>query len=257
MDHYVAKGLTQALPYLSTTNPLLKNVWNGKSIETVSILFHETIDIEGRGQFYDRYGAIKDVIQNHVLQLLAFFALDFTVAKTKKEIAHQKASFLNSLSVQKMSRGQYEGYKAEKDVSSHSTTETYAAITLTSSDPRWKGVTFFLETGKSLSDKRTQLSVQFKPDEKYPANKLVVQFAPREELLLQLNGLKGQPVELKAHDFEYQEAYEAVLQDVFSQQLHYSVSFEEIEAQWRLADAMAVYSSKLTSYPKGKNPAHL
>ncbi len=260
VDHYVAKGLTQSLPYLSETNAVLTDIWNGKSIASVSILFHEKIDIESRGQFYDRFGAIKDVVQNHVLQLLAYFGSDLSHAKTSQERADQKAEFLSSLSVKEVHKGQYEGYKAEKDVSPTSTTETYAAITLESNDQRWKGVRFFVEAGKALAEKNTQLSVRFKPVKTHsnnqvaPPNELVIQFAPKESILLHVNGLNAQPIELKESSLKYTEAYEALLEDVFMEKLRYNVSFKEIEEQWRLADSMLAFKTPLKTYPKGFKP---
>ena len=251
VDHYVAKGLTQSLAYLSGTNFLFDQAWHGKGIDSVSVLFHETLGIEERGAFYDRYGAIKDVMQNHMLQLLAFFALNISSAKTPGERAHQKALFLNSLSVQSVRRGQYEGYLAEKDVASHSKTETYAAVMLASSDPRWKGVQFILETGKALAKKKTELVVTFRPIQQYCQNQLIVQFAPKELLSLRLNGLMGKNFDLAAGSFEYPEAYEALLADVLTEKLDYSVSFEEVEAQWRVVDGIISTVSKVSVYPKG------
>jgi glucose-6-phosphate 1-dehydrogenase len=272
IDHYVAKGLTQLLPYLPaqlasllphkqtqrintnlTYMPAAKNllsdtVWDSTSIASVTILFHETLGIEGRGSFYDRYGAIKDVIQNHVLQLLAYFALDSSKAPTRAEKAEQKAAFLNSLVVQNVQRSQYEGYRAEKDVASDSKTETYAAVTLTSKDPRWKNVHFFLETGKALADKTTQLKVTFKGN---GTNQLIVQFAPKELISVQFSSHDGHPFKAMKDDFHYPEAYEALLADVLTEQLRYSISFEEIKAQWRLADAMLTWPAQLNVYSKG------
>ena len=250
VDHYVAKGLTQLLPSLSSTNSLFAHVWDGKSIESVSVIFHEKIDIEGRGQFYDRYGAIKDVMQNHVLQLLAFFALDTTAAKTDKERAEQRAAFLQSLSIKKVVRGQYEGYRAEKEVSPHSTTETYAVVTLVSNHPRWKGVTFLLEAGKALPEKRTQLCIRFKSDKNFPPNQLVVQFSPKEGILLHINGLREQTIELRSGEFHYTEAYEAVFERRFFTAIEIFVSFQEIEAQWRLTDAIVAYVTNILFYQK-------
>ena len=197
-------------------------------------------------------------MQNHVLQLLAFFALDTTVATTEKDRAEQRAAFLRSLSVKKVTRGQYEGYRTEKEVSPHSTTETYAAVTLMSNHPRWHGVSFLLEAGKALPEKHTELCIKFKPDKNYRANLLVVQFSPKEGLLLHINGLNEglneQTIELRSGEFHYTEAYEAVLHDVFSQQLRYSVSFQEIEAQWRLTDALEASTTPLLFYPKQQLP---
>ena len=116
VDHYVAKGLTQKLPYISELNPILKDILNGSTVKAVVINFHEKIDIEGRGQFYDRFGAIKDVIQNHVLQLLAFFGADLSKNMNPEQQARQRAAFLSSLAVVGVHKGQYEGYKIEKDV---------------------------------------------------------------------------------------------------------------------------------------------
>ena len=208
VDHYVAKCLTQRLPSL---------IDEKRAIESISILMHEKIGIEGRGQFYDRYGAVKDVVQNHMLQLLAFIA-----------DADEKAKFLRSLIVRNVERRQYDGYRMEKGVSPDSTTETYAAITLYSNDHRWKGVTFFLETGKCMPEKRTEICVIFKS-----GDALIIQFAPQESIVFRSSGIE-KPIAFKEGCAD---AYQMLLDDVFTGDLKYSVGFPELEAQWQLTDS--------------------
>lgn len=232
VDHYVAKCLTQRLPSL---------IDEKRAIESISILMHEKIGIEGRGQFYDRYGAIKDVVQNHMLQLLAFIAeapshslklclgeRDRACASAEAD-ADEKAKFLRSLIVRNVERRQYEGYKMEKGVSPNSTTETYAAITLESGDEQWKGVTFFLETGKCMPEKRTEIRVIFKS-----GDTLIIQFAPEESIIFRSGGIE-KPITFKEGCAD---AYQMLLDDVFTGNLKYSVSFPELEAQWQLTDLL-------------------
>lgn len=245
VDHYVAKGLVQSLPYLAQTNPLLARAWNGNFIDQLSVRFHETVGVEGRGEFYDRYGAIKDVVQNHMLQLLAFCAVD---PLQKQSSQQQKVAFLQSLSVREVHRGQYEGYSAEKGVAPQSTTETSATILLESSQPHWKGVQFLLETGKAFADKVTDLRVRFKPTRAQQAQELVIQFAPEEKIDLSFHGLGGELIGLKSRNFHYPEAYEALFDDVLSGRLQYAVSYQEIEAQWRLTDDILARAGVPTVY---------
>ena len=226
VDHYVAKCLTQRLPSL-------QYLWKDTSnIESVSVIMHEKIGIEGRGQFYDRYGAIKDVVQNHMLQLLAFFATDLQCLQKKEDVSHKKAMFLRSLVIRDVKRAQYDGYKEEKGVSPDSTTETYAKIVLESNDPPWKDVIFTLETGKCLPEKRTEIRVHFKSK-----GKLIIQFSPHESIILQVGGT----IQSIASEEMCPDAYQMLLSDVFSGNLRYSVSFQELESQWELTDNTIVY----------------
>ena len=156
-----------------------------KAIESVSVFFHEKIGIEGRGHFYDRYGAIKDVVQNHVLQILGSYALGAYAVKNKSEERAQKATFFDSLSVSALRRGQYKGYRSEKDVMPESTTETFVAATLESSDSHWKGVPFFLEAGKALAEKSTRLVVKLKPAAgSHETSEVIFHFSPQERIVL-------------------------------------------------------------------------
>ncbi len=248
VDHYVAKEVTQTLPFLPK-NMLFKDVWNKEHIESVHVIFREKIGVEGRGQFYDTFGAIKDVMQNHMLQVLAYVAVDSSQPQT---IAQQKAAFINSLKIKKVWRGQYEGYRKEKEVSATSVTETYAAVILESTDERWKGVTFFLETGKALEEKSTYLKLSFKSKSPNEYNAVIIQFAPTESIALQLQGRDDTMLVLK-ETLPPVDAYENLLLDICNQKLNYSVSFNEIEAQWRLIDSMQAFSSPLEIYPQGSS----
>ena len=142
VDHYLAKGLVALLPSLCTSNDLLRRAWNNKTIKEISIYFDETIGMEGRGSFYDRYGALKDVVQNHILQLLALVTLDESDTYDVSVMHRRKAEFIQSLSIVEAAEGQYEGYLQEKDVNPRSTTETAVILKLVSSDSAGKGSLF-------------------------------------------------------------------------------------------------------------------
>lgn len=258
VDHYVAKGLTQTLPRVAQSNALLAFAWNGSLVESVSVYFHEKIGIEGRGHFYDRYGAIKDVVQNHMLQILAYYALGAYPDQTGQSAIKRKTDFLRSLIVKEVRRGQYKGYTSEKDVLPNSTTETYAHITLESTDPRWKGVKFYLETGKALAEKSTHLVVKMKTQKSQVdktqannSNELVFHFAPIERITLPVHGLAVKLINLATPQLDFTEAYEAIFKDVFDETLRYTVSFPEIEAQWHVVDAIEKKKGKTEIYDKG------
>lgn len=169
IDHYRANPLAAALPGIINANAILKNVWNGRDIRSVALVFDEALGIEDRGSFYEAYGASKDVLQNHVLQLLAGAFADMPngtkrglseSARFVKE-SHARAAFLRAVKVDAGVLGQYEGYRTEKNVAPDSRVDTFAAARLTVDTPEWRNVPFFVRTGKKLTQKRTALIVDF------------------------------------------------------------------------------------------------
>lgn len=255
VDHYVAKSALQILSDLAGDNRLLAPLWQGRTITCVEALFHETIGIEGRGQFYDKFGVIRDVVQNHVLQALAFFACAPTPTASAQQQAAERAHFLSSLTPTSIQRGQYKGYRDEPGVLPESDTETYTRITLTSNDPRWHDVLFVIEAGKALATKKTQVRATYAPVGTHRSNICVIQLSPEEVITLQLNGRDDHLLEFKAQLPVAMEAYEAIVDDVISGTLRYGVSFSEIEAQWRLVDQILKVETKSVTYAKGEQPA--
>ena len=214
VDHYLTKSLVQSLMFVRFANILFQAVWNNKYIDQVQIIFNETVGIAGRGSFYDRYGALKDVMQNHMLQLLSLTAMKKPEMLNAQTIGHAKATILEATKVESLVRGQYVGYRAEKDVADNSDTETYVAMKAVVDTPEWKGVPFFLKTGKSLTEKSTEIHIVFKGLEKkvfgmpglFESNSITLRITPHSGVAVQLNVQKSNslhvvPIEI---DFCYQ-----------------------------------------------------
>ncbi len=255
IDHYLAKTLIQAFPTLRDENVLLNSAWSNKGIESVHIFLNETIDIEGRGSFYDSYGLLKDVFQNHALQLLALVALKNTRGKTPDQISDLKAKVFSHLHIEDGILGQYEGYREEKGVDLHSRTETYASIALRCDLPQWKGVPFFITAGKALDKRRGEIVISFK--NRQGSNSLVIRLSPQEEVVLTLLGyneasLKSEiPLKSDVYPFGQQDAYQTLLNQILKGDRSSTVSMKEILEQWRIINAIHKQTFPLCSYKKG------
>ncbi len=169
IDHYLGKETLQDILMFRFSNLIFEPLWNNKYIEKVELKLNEEIDIQGRGSFYDKIGALKDVGQNHMLQMLAFIAMENPEEFTAEKIRRNRASVVKKLKpISKniikdyIVRGQYEGYKDEGGVSIDSRTETYFKIKAFIDDKRWDGVPFVLESGKSLDKKTAEINIYFK-----------------------------------------------------------------------------------------------
>lgn len=245
IDHYLAKSIVMALPSLISSNIILQNSWDANSIAAVNIFFDEHVGIEGRGSFYDRYGALKDVVQNHILQLCALVG---AAGNTDPMV---KAEFIRSLSVKSGVLGQYENYLKEADVAPNSKTETYAALTLQSSLKHWKDVPFNIQTGKSLGHKLSEIQVIFKSSESN-APVLTIQIAPKEEITLKLS-TEQMPKVLTSKEAKFPDAYETLLHTILMGKHNADASTQEIEAQWELLDKVHKLNLPLKIYKQGSS----
>jgi glucose-6-phosphate 1-dehydrogenase len=241
-----------------------------------TLLSHESapaskpkVGMNGRGAFYDTVGALKDVVQNHMLQIVALLAMEAPEFLTGDYIRDQKAVVLQKIEVVDGIFGQYKGYKQEKQVNQNSTTETFAALKLKIDTPRWQGVPFYLKTGKCLSKKETIITIQFKPAKcllstscPSDSNYLTIRVMPEPGFSLVLNVKKpGLLVEVMpvAMDFCYEckfgfvsdNVYELVLQEVLSGEQAISVRFDEIEYAWDVIDRLKELYLPLYEYEKG------
>lgn len=173
IDHYLAKEALQNIISFRFANSMFETIWNNKHIDKVHIKLYEKIGVENRGSFYDPIGALKDMGQNHILQMLALIAMDEPSSLKADGIRSRRLAVLRSVEkitggqvIKKVFRGQYRGYKDEKGVSSHSDTETYFRILASVKNPRWKGVPFYLESGKALNETKTEIDIYFKNNKK-------------------------------------------------------------------------------------------
>jgi glucose-6-phosphate 1-dehydrogenase len=168
IDHYLGKETVQNILVFRFANSIFEPIWNRKYIDHVQIVAAESIGIEGRAQFYDKTGVLRDVVQNHLLQVLAFSAMEPPTSFAADDVRDEKAQVFRALrpivgvdvSTQVI-RGQYRGYREEPGVSPDSRTETYIAMKVLIDNWRWQGVPFYLRTGKQLAAKRTDVSIHF------------------------------------------------------------------------------------------------
>jgi glucose-6-phosphate 1-dehydrogenase len=272
IDHYLAKEFVNNILLLRSTNALFKNSWNKESIESVKIVFDETLGVEGRGIFYDRYGAVRDVFQNHILQLLALVAIEPPTSLDSEALRDRKADILKSVRVVDGILGQYKGYHDEPGVKKDSKTETYAALQLEVDTPQWRGIPFYVETGKCLAQKTTAIKITLKPlgsciwspDHVCSSNIITINLTPEEGFSLTLNSKKpGTQNELTRITFDAPyahvfgpssvEAYEILLQEIMNGQQSIVVRFDEIEYQWRITDEIYTRNFPLIQYQQGSS----
>lgn len=284
IDHYLGKETVQNLLVLRFANMLIEPVWSRAHIDHVQITVAETLGVEGRADYYDKSGALRDMVQNHLLQLLCLTALEPPNSMDADAIRTEKLKVLSALrrigpadAAQKTVRGQYKpGLIDGKPVSGYveelgkpSNTETFVAIKAEVDTWRWAGVPFYLRTGKRMHERRSEIVVQFKRppaaifgDGAGAPNRLVLRLQPDEGVRLWLNmkepgpgGLrvKAAPLDLTFEDafgVRYPDAYERLLMDIVRGNLALFMRRDEVDAAWSWADAL------LASWQESNGPPH-
>src|SRR6476646_3880277 len=279
IDHYLGKETVQNLLALRFANTLFEPIWNGNHVDSVQITMAEDVGIGGRAAFYEKTGAARDVLQNHLLQLLALTAMEEPVEFSAEEIRTEKLKVLRAISVPEDMlalpiRAQYQpgwrageracGYQEEDGVEPDSTTETYAAVRLGVETRRWAGVPFYLRTGKRLPRRVTEIAVVFKKAPHLPFaatdteelghNQLVIRVQPDEGVTLRFGSkVPGSAMEVRdvSMDFLYGEAFtesspEAYERLILDGLLGDSTLFPrnaEVEASWRVIDPLEEFWS--------------
>ena len=274
IDHYLGKETVQNLLALRFANTLFEPVWNSHYVDSVQITMAEDVGIEGRAAFYDSAGAARDVLQNHLLQLLALTAMEEPVAFDAEALRIEKLKVLRAISLNddlgaSSVRGQYDqgwlagarvkGYLQEEGIPEESTTETYAAVRLGVETRRWAGVPFYLRTGKRLPRRVTEIAVIFTRAPHLPFvatdtaelgnNQLVIRVQPDEGITLRFGSKSpGSAMEIRevSMDFLYgtaftessPEAYERLLLDVLIGDKTLFPDHEEVDASWRVIDPL-------------------
>lgn len=266
IDHYLAKETVQNILTFRFENPLFGTSWNKDHISHITITAAESIGIEGRVNFYEQMGALRDLIQSHLLQILALVTMD-KPAKMEAADIHAAKEKLLSLIVpptpEKMPaetvRGQYSTYKAEV-ASTHSQTETFAAVRLTIDDQKWQGVPMYIRTGKALAEKVTEVTVVFRdPHSSQCTNYLTIRIQPNEGIVLNLRIKKPgfeHDIEDVQMDFCYDEklsvthpdAYERVLVDAMRGDKTLFATSQEVLASWKITQPI------LDSWQNGQCP---
>ncbi len=284
IDHYLGKETVQNLLAFRFANPIFESLWKRDNVESVEITVAEDLGVEHRGAYYQQAGAVRDMVQNHLTQLMTVVAMEVPVSFEASAIQAEKLKVLHSvepISPQDVVYGQYTswhatnvaipGYREEHGVPFDSSTETFVALKAQIHNWRWKGVPFYLRTGKRLPRKLTQITVTFReaPTQVFrsldpssiPPNKLVITLQPTEGFSLCFSVKSpGRPFQFSARalQFDYEkafgelpEAYETLLRDVMIGDQSLFVSAEFTETAWRLYDPLLAGEKTIHPYTAG------
>jgi glucose-6-phosphate 1-dehydrogenase len=263
IDHYLAKEMIQNMLTFRFANNLMEESWSSDYIEKIEIRMMENFGVDNRGAFYDALGALRDVGQNHILQMLALTLMDCPHSFTEEAIREKRTQLLSKLMPmnleqikQQTFRAQYEGYQEVSEVASDSQTETYFRVNASVDHPRWWGMPIYLESGKRMSQTRNEIVVTFKKRFPTPANiahqdirnRVTFHIEPKEEIAITFVGKKpGLKFEGKEETFrssmrsgkqasQKAEEYERVLLDCIRGDQMLFVSTAEVAAMWRFID---------------------
>ena len=272
IDHYLGKETVQNILALRFANPMFEPVWNRRYIDHVTITVAETLGVEGRGGYYEHAGALRDMVQNHLLQLLCLVAMEPPVIYDAEDVRGKKCDVLRALrpipydAVDELAaRGQYDdgwingkrvaAYRNEGAIDPGSGTETFAALKLQVDNWRWQDVPFYLRTGKRMAVAVSEISIRFRdvPHKSFPASfglneqpaRLVIQISPEQGIVLKFMAkvpgpqLRLRPVNMRfsyneAFECDSPDAYETLLRDVMIGDATLFMRADQVEAAWRL-----------------------
>lgn len=269
IDHYLTKEVVSNIAMIRFTNCVLEPLWSNRYIDQVHIILSEKIGIEDRGGYYDTYGALKDVVQNHILEILALVCMEAPEKLTGDYIRSERVKVLEKVKFIDGILGQYDGYLNEKNVHERSQTDTYALLKIAVDTLRWRGVPFYIKTGKCLDKKETAIHIKFKQVDclllrgcPTHSNWLTIKIDPEAIIQLSLNVKRPDaidqvmPVNMellhnKIVGIESPQAYEVLLAEVLRGEQSISVRFDEIEYAWKLIDYIVQKKLPLYTYEKG------
>lgn len=253
IDHYTAKEMVQNIHTIRFGNSIFDKSWHKDMIDNITISASETVGVVERGNFYDVTGALKDMVQSHLLQILSIVLMDEPDERNADSIHDKQEAILENLKIRNYQKdiiyGQYESYKTESDVDANSKTETYVALRVEVDLPRWEGVPIFIQTGKKMAKRSTEITVQFKAKGDLPPNLLVIKVQPDEGVYFKLNiKTPGNTnhVETVFMDFcqscnlEYRkntpEAYERLLEYAMQHDRTLFASFKQVRSSWKFIE---------------------
>jgi glucose-6-phosphate 1-dehydrogenase len=256
IDHYLGKEIVQNLLVMRFANRFFVPLWNRDNIANIQIVFKEDFGTEGRGGYFDEYGIIRDIIQNHLLQVLCLVTMEKPVSLTPEHVRDEKVKVLRAVQPirdEDVVLGQYEGYKDDPTVPKDSVTPTFASIILRINNERWDGVPFIMKAGKALDSRKAEIRVQFKDVpgdifkcQKQGRNEFVMRLQPSEAMYMKLT-VKQPGLDMKATqselDLSYQqryqdvvipEAYERLILDTIRGDQQHFVRRDELRVAWEI-----------------------
>lgn len=284
IDHYLAKEMIQNITMLRFQNSIFEPLWNREYIDNVQITVYEKEGVGTRGGYYDKTGALRDMVQNHLLQSLAITAMDPPKSMEANDIRDQKVKLMSNLIIFDNARrkedvviGQYESYTSEENIPKNSKTETFVAMKLEIDNDRWRGVPFYLMTGKMLPERSAQVTIEFKVPSRLNGNSsqgtssiyelnenslpniLEVKIQPKEGIHLRLNTKKPAVVnETVIAEMEYcqscqynynsPDSYEKLLRDVMLGDSTRFTRWDELALSWYFIDSIKQELSDLKIY---------
>jgi len=270
IDHYLGKEPVQNLVYFRFANSFLEPIWNAQHVRRVQITMAEAIGVEGRGQFYDEVGAIRDVVQNHLLEIAALLTMEAPadhLPDALRDAKRRAFDAMRPLSPPDVVRGQFRGYTQEKGVAPGSTVETFAAVRLHVDTPRWSGVPIDIRAGKRLPLTSTEIRVDLKPadpavfGESGQRDANYVRFRLSPDVVISLGArikapgeaMAGESVELLARDSTADDMtpYERLLGDAIHGDAMLFVREDEVESAWRVVDPVLGDVTPVREYDPG------
>ncbi|MEF9919989.1 MAG: glucose-6-phosphate dehydrogenase [Erysipelotrichaceae bacterium] len=275
IDHYLGKEMIRNIQTIRFTNPIFSNIWNHEFIESIQISAFEDIGVENRGDYYDQSGALKDMVQNHLLQILSIIAME--QPSNNEDAMHEEQlkvlrsmRSINNISIKDtMVMGQYDGYQSEPKVAKDSKTETYVGLRLFIDNERWQDMPFYIRSGKKLNKREMEVAIVFKQSyAQAQPNVLVIKIQPMEGIYLQFNIKKpGNSNEIMKVNMDFcqsclevnrintPDAYERLLLACIKKEPYWFSKWDQIELSWdymeRLHQLYLEEGNKIYSYPPG------